>query len=219
MATSAIIYRQKPWLFKLWLLSLMYVQTLDASVLYTKYNLGSSGNHSCIEEKLAELEANADSKFHYLTEISKISDGKILDYNVNTGIAQLLLHREVGNMSTYQIDHYLQTISVAISENGKVLTSTIENEEYISGLLFQDTDSFGNSARLFSKKVQILHDEYAIEEYLTVVTKDDKTSCTLRLSQFNSHGRVLTDENFGFFKFSPDGRYLICKIIWICLSS
>ena len=99
-----------------------------------------------------------------------------------------------------------QTVSLSISPSGEVLNTTIELDENVNGLLFQDIDNFGNSARLFIHKELVFQDEYRIEQYLTVVTKNDKTSCTLRLSQFNSHGRVLTDDTFGIFKFSPDGR-------------
>ncbi len=43
-------------------------------------------------------------------------------------------------------------------------------------------------------------------QFLMVNTSDDKTSCTLRLSMYNLHGKVLTDDVFGVFKFSPDGK-------------
>ena len=190
------------WFVQHWCLSLILNHVLYGYAVYTQSNL----NDTCIQEKLETLQLDAGSQFRYLTEISKISHGKVLNYNADSGIAQLLLHREVGNLSTYQTDHYLQTVSVAINQNGDVVNSTIENEENVNGLLFQDEDGFGQSARLFVVKEKIARDEYNVEQYLTVVTKDSKTSCTLRLSQYNSHGRVLTDAIFGFFKFSPDGR-------------
>jgi hypothetical protein len=163
-------------------------------------------NDTCIEEQMSELESEATSQFHFLAEMSTINNGQILDYNVDTGIAKILLHREVGNLSTYQVDHYLQTVSIAIHSSGEISNTTIVEEENVNDLLFQDVDSSGNSARLFIKKEHFFQDEYYVEQYLTVVTKDEKTSCTLRLSQFNSHGRVLTDDTFGVFKFSPDRR-------------
>ena len=48
--------------------------------------------------------------------------------------------------------------------------------------------------------------QMAGEQYLTVETSDDKTSCTLRLSMFNIHGTVYPDNIFGDMKFSPDGK-------------
>ena len=163
-------------------------------------------NGTCIKEKLENIESEADAQFRYLIEISKISNGKVLNYDANSGTARLLLQRDVGNDTAHQSNHYLQTVSVSINVNGEVVNITTEGEENVPGLLFEDKDAFGNSARLFVVKEKISYDEYNIEQYLTVVTQDSKTSCTLRLSQYNSHGRVLTDEVFGFFRFSPDGK-------------
>ena len=188
--------------FRSYCVYLIFIQVLQASTLYSTAII----NNTCVEEKMTEIESEARSKFHFLAEMSKINDGKVLDYNLDTGIAKILLHREVGNISTHEVDHYIQTVSVLIHPSGEVLNTTIDQEENVNNLLFQDADSSGNSARLFIKKERFFQDEYYIEQYLTVVTKDEKTSCTLRLSQFNSHGRVLTDDTFGVFKFSPDGR-------------
>ena len=196
------LYIKQLCVFRSYCIYLIFIQVWHASALYSTPII----NNTCVEEKMTELESEARSKFHFLAEMSEINNGKILDYNLDTGTAKILLHREVGNISTHEVDHYKQTISVLIHPSGEVLNTTIEQEENINGLLFQDVDSFGNSARLFIKKERFFQDEYYIEHYLTVVTKDEKTSCTLRLSQFNSHGRVLTDDTFGVFKFSPDGR-------------
>ena len=164
-------------------------------------------NDTCIQGKMADLEIEAISQFQFHAGISKISNGKVLSYNEDTGLAQLLLHRQVGNLTSYQIDHYLQTVSVSISSSGEVSDSIMLEEEQVDdGLLFHDVDGSGNSARLFSKKELMYPHEYYTEQYLTIVTKNDKTSCTHRLSQFNSHGRILTGSTFGFFQFSPDGR-------------
>ena len=45
------------------------------------------------------------------------------------------------------------------------------------------------------------------EEFLTVNTSNAQTSCTLKLNMYgNIHGKVMTDDTFGTFKFSPDGK-------------
>ena len=183
-----------------WLLFFIFFRVQIVSSLHQNLN------DTCIQGKMADLEMEAISQFQFHAGISKISNGKVLSYNEDTGLAQLLLHRQVGNLTSYQIDHYLQTVSVSISSSGEVSDSIMLEEEQVDGLLFHDVDGSGNSARLFSKKELMYPHEYYTEQYLTIVTKNDKTSCTHRLSQFNSHGRILTDSTFGFFQFSPDGR-------------
>jgi hypothetical protein len=47
------------------------------------------------------------------------------------------------------------------------------------------------------------------EYYLTVDTDKTGTSCTLKLSTHADHGPVLVDREFGVFRFSPDGKYIM----------
>ena len=152
----------------------------------------------------------AKSQFRHLFEISQISDGRVLGYAANSGTAQLLLHQETGisytKQNSYQVERYLHTVSVTVDQNGDVIKTDIDDEENITGVLFIDQDVSGISARLFVVKEEVADEQYIEEQYLTVVTKDSKTSCPLRLSKYNSHGRVMTDDVFGFFQFSPDGR-------------
>ena len=194
------------WLLPSSLLTLTFFFALNASGLYVHNNI----NDTCIREKMEELNVEASSKYRFLSELSHITGGRILKYNASSGNGEVLLHRKVEDLDHYKINHYIQTISFSVcTVHGELKSSSLISEENVDGLLFEDTDvSSGNSARLFMKKEPTLPGEYSEEQYLTVVTKDDKTSCTLRLSQFNSHGRVLTDPTFGVFKFSPDGRYL-----------
>ena len=188
------------------LLTLTFFFALNASGLYVHNSI----NDTCILEKMEELNVEASSKYRFLSELSHITDGRILKYNASSGNGEVLLYRKVEDLDNYQINLYIQTISISVcTVHGELKSSSLISEENVNGLLFEDTnDSSGNSARLFLKKEPTLHGEYSEEQYLTVVTKDDKASCTLRLSQYNSHGRVLTDPTFGVFKLSPDGRYL-----------
>ena len=199
-----IIHKYHFGLFPSFLLTLTLFFTHKTSGLYIQSNV----NDTCVLEKLDELKAEASSKFRFLSELSQITDGRILNYNASSGHGQLLLHRKVENLKDYQVNHFIQTLSISVcTVHGEITSTSLISEENVNGLLFEDIDSnSGNSARLFLKKESTSHGAYSNEQYLTVVTKDDKTSCTLRLSQFNSHGRVLTDGTFGVFKFSPDGR-------------
>ena len=78
------------------------------------------------------------------------------------------------------------------------MVEPITRTEDISNVLMLDTHESGQTAML-------LLDEWN-EQYLMVNTTNSRTSCTLRLSMYNHHGKVLTDDVFGVFKFSPDGK-------------
>ena len=192
------------WFLPLLLLTLTFFFALKTSGLYVHNSI----NDTCVIEKFEELKVEANSKYRFLAEMSHITDGRILKYNASSGHGEVLLHRKVENLDNYLIDHYIQTVSISVCPvHGELRSSSVIEEESVNGLLFEDVDiNSGNSARLFLKNEPSSHGNYVEEQYLTVVTKDDKTSCTLRLSQFNSHGRVLTDATFGVFRFSPDGR-------------
>jgi hypothetical protein len=75
---------------------------------------------------------------------------------------------------------------------------TLGRVEDISSVLMMDVHESGQTAML-------ILDEWN-EQYLMVNTSNSMTSCTLRLSMYSHHGRVLTDDVFGVFKFSPDGK-------------
>ena len=199
-----IIHRNHLWLIPPLFLSFTFLLALKTSGLY----LHNSINDTCVVQKLSELKLDASSKYRFLAEMSQITDGRILNWNESSGNGELLLHRKIKNLDDYQVNHYIQTVAISVCpERGELKSSSLISEENVDGLLFEDVDTFsGNSARLFLKKETSFNGEHLHEQYLTVITKDDKTSCTLRLSQFNSHGRVLTDATFGVFKFSPDGR-------------
>ena len=133
-----------------------------------------------------------------------------MSYDKESGMVQLLLDVDSGSLSTYQVKYSLVNVSVQMFSDGN-FNSNIENtEEMITGLLFSDYDPIDKtSATLFEVREEGFSTSLERrEQYLTVITKDAKTSCTLRLSQYNSHGHVLTDDVFGIFKFSPCGRYI-----------
>lgn len=160
-------------------------------------------NDTCIDLKFEELHRVFNERFKNVAETPALNYARVLDQKFDEILGETTYDVSVrwskADVANSRTRKYTRTFSLTAQEHE--LVSTVEGP-----LTVMDNVQLMDFHKESGASAQLSVNEYG-EQYLTVNTSNAQTSCTLRLNMYsNIHGKVLTDDIFGTFKFSPDGK-------------
>jgi hypothetical protein len=161
-------------------------------------------NDTCIDLKFEALHNDYQTAFQHVVEQPTLNHAQVVGHDHIPGSEAVQYNVQVrwttGNVVNGRYRRYMRKYT--LNESNRDLIDVTEGSlRSMDNVQLMDTHH-GSGAT-----AELSMNDYG-EQYLTVNTSQAQTSCTLRLNMYaNIHGKVMTDDIFGVFKFSPDGRF------------
>jgi len=160
-------------------------------------------NDTCVGNNFDQLHSNVHNALEKIAGFRTYNYARILSYKSNE--VQVLTLFSRGNLKQNSHMKHKQTLRVRKLEEeySTPQVSEVDNLEDVSNVLFYDVNNRGQTAKIYYDSRE------SSDLYLMVNTTNTGSACIEKLPKNIIHGRILTDDVFGFFKISPDGNYVM----------